>query len=611
MTQHCATCGKLVGADTLLSESGEPICQACSEKAELAHGDARAQRAIFASSGGALGLGLLACFFDPFFLPSIAGIAAGFTTLGLLTRNQDHRIRLGMRAWVAAFLALGGMVLCLVGPFAGLALQALLRQQADERAAGGAIDVVPEVETEAPPDPVRDLFVVELPGWVEALDADVAGIVRAPPRDVASTHAAVLTAVDATEPTLHASFATFLDDAERFSRREDGTDDLALTGSLVALDDALAAADVPYYVDAVLLPRMGRYRVLCSSYHVARRRRFASGERVVNGLDLERVDTLTFERSLLGYTRPEVHHALVLVSRVEDFLVEQALPSIHSVDESVIVRGYEDEQDVSWVTPFEQSVHEDLAREEREVVTERALRDLAAAVVRRRIAIDAMTHALLSSGLRIREPRTLAYDTNLLAPYARAAGPAVLGEVRAAQRELDQASTVAAYEALERAHLASIARHEAQHRIDYEDDRIALHVPDRLAVYTGRTEAEDQVNELAERSNAELSAYLSQVAREPARVLTNLVHVISFPMSRHDWSRPESYAALVIFEVLAHELGIGHEDFVRDGRVVRAELAHVYASIRGHTGPAIADAATRGWASLYGVPLPPLEELAD
>ncbi len=603
---HCATCGKTVGADTLLSESGEPICAACQEKAELAQGDQRAARAIFASSGGALALGALAVFFDPCFLPTIAGVLAGLGTLGLLARNPEHARRLGSRAWVAALLALAGMGLSVAAPFVGLLFQAAIVHQADERAAGGAIEAVPEVE--APPDPVRELFVTQLSNWVVALDADVAGQVRAAPRDVASTHAAVLSAVDATEPTLHAPFAAFLDDAERFSRREEGTDDLALTGALVALDDALAAAGVPYYVDAVLLVRGARFRVLCTSFHVARRRRFTSGERVVNGLDLERVDTLSFERSLLGYTRPEVHHALVLVSRIEDFLIERALPSIHSVDESGIVRGYEDEQDVAWVTPFETWVHEDLAREARQVVTERAVIDLSAAVVRRRIAIDAMNHALLSLGVTIRAPRTLAYDTNVLAPYARSAGPALLGEVRAAQRELDTPEMRASYEALEAAHLRSVARHEAQHRIDYEDDRIALHVPDALAAYTGRTEEETRVNHLAERSNAELSAYLSQVAREPDRVLTNLVHVVSFPMSRHDWTRPESYAALVIFEELARELGISHGDFVVDRRVVRAEIAHVYGSIRGHTGAAVATAAQRAWATLYGVSLPPLEE---
>jgi hypothetical protein len=251
----------------------------------------------------------------------------------------------------------------------------------------------------------------------------------------------------------------------------------------------------------------------------------------------------------------------------------------------------------------------ELAREARLVVTERALVDLSALVVQRRHAVEAMSHALLSSGIELRQPSTRGWDTNVLAPYARAAGPALLGDVRAAQRALDTPESIHTYRALEAAHLASIARHEAQHRIDYEDDRIALHVPDALAEYVGRTEVEDRVNHLAERSNAELSASLSQVAREPDRAMTNLVHVVQFPMSRHDWNRPESYAALVIFETLAHELGIAHGDFIVNRRVVRAQIARVYGSIRGHTGPAIAEAAQRGWASLYGVPLPPLEEV--
>jgi hypothetical protein len=607
MAQRCATCGVDVGTDALLSDRGEPICAACQQKVDLAQGDQRAATAIFASSGGALALGTLAVFFDPCLLPTIAGVVAGITTIGMLVRHPEHRVRLGARAWIAVALALAGIVLSIVAPFAGVVFQYVAQRRAAEHAAGGAIETV---ETPPPPpDPVREIFASRLPDWVVALDADVAGSPHAAPRDIATTHAAVLSAVDASAPALHDSFASFLDHAERFSRREGAVDDLALTSALVALDDACVQAEVPYYVDALLLTRGDRYRVLASSFHVDRRRQFASGERHVTALDLDRIDTLSFEQSLLGYTRPEVRYALVLVARIEDFLITRALPSIHSIDESVIVRGYEDESDVSWVTPFEEWVHEDLGREASTVVTERALIDLAAGVVRRRIAIDAMSHALSRTGVRIVVPHTLAYDTNPIAGYAHAAGPAVLGEVRNAQRALDAPEMVATYDALEAAHLRSIARHEAQHRIDYEDDRIALHVPDALAAYTGRTESEDQVNHLAERSNAELSAYLSQVAREPERALTNLVHVVSFAMSRDEWGRPESYAALVIFESLAHELGIGHGEFVQGRRVTRSEIAHVYGSIRGHTGEAIATAATHAWATLYGAELPPLDEV--
>lgn len=604
---HCATCGKSVAADTLLSESGEPICASCQAKAELAQGDARAARAIFASSGGALALGALAVFFDPCLLPTIAGVVSGLGTLGLLLRNPDHRARLGTKAYVAAGLAVLGIGLSIAAPFVGVLFQHAIVQQATERAAGGAVDEVPDA-VELPPDPVREIFVTRLPNWVVALDAEVAGSPHAAPRDVAGTHAAVLTDVDAQIPALHDAFAGFLDDAETFSNRGNEVDDLALTNRLTALNAALADAHLEYYVDALLLVRGARYRVLASTYDVQRRRRFTSGERTITGLDLSRVDSLSFEQSLLGYTRPEIRYALVLVRRIEDFLIDRALPAIHSVDESLIVRDFDDEPDVAWVTDFETWVHEDLAREARTVVTERALLDLCAAVVHRRHAVDAMSHALISSGIELRQPSTLGWDTNTLAPYARAAGPALLGEVRAAQRELDAPESIHTYRTLEAAHLASVARHEAQHRIDYEDDRIALHVPAALAEYVGRTESEDRVNHLAERSNAELSAYLSQVAREPDRVMTNLVHIVSFPMSRHDWNRPESYAALVIFETLAHELGISHGDFIVDRRVVRAQIARVYGSIRGHTGPAIAGAARHGWAALYGTELPALEE---
>lgn len=462
--------------------------------------------------------------------------------------------------------------------------------------------------------PLEPVFREAVPRWVVALDARSAGRDLAPPRDVASARAAVLEALaDAhASDALAAATRAFLDASEAHSAEasEDGAD--AVTRALLGLDDALAREGAPFYVDAILTESLvsDRRRVLVTSFRVRARRTFGStdtedGPRRVISLDLERIDDLSFEQTLLGYTRPDVRYALVLTARVEAYLVTRALPAMSSPEESVIVHGYEDERETAWVTPFETAVHEVLRDEARAIADERAVTALAAAMARRRRSFEAVAGELREDGLVLAMPETYAYD---LAPLELALGGvdgALRRELREAQAGLEVAELGAAYRAIEEAYLLSIARHEAQHRLDYEDDRLVA-VPDALARYTGRTESEDRVNHLAERANAELSAYLSQIAREPARAAGHLVFVSTFVMSRDSWGMPETYAALVIFESLARELGLAPAELIVAGRVVRGEIARLFLAMRARSGDELSAAAQRAWRALYGIDLPPL-----
>ncbi len=472
-------------------------------------------------------------------------------------------------------------------------------------------EVAPTDEVRHPIDPVlRDA----LSAWVVALDQASAGRPADPPGDVASRHAAVLTALASAHADVEIVDAMrgLLDVSESFSAEASADGDERITGALVALDDAFARHGAPFYVDAVLTEsvRADRRRVLASSFSVRQRRVFRSGERRITSLDLERIDDLNFERSLLGYTRPDVRYALVLTARVESYLVQQVLPSIHSADESVIVRDYADERDIEWVTTFETAVHEVL-REDASASGQRdAIIALAAAMARRRHAIESMTNELHEHGWRIPALETYRWDLVQAASTLELAEAATRREVRDAQASLDAPGLAATYRALEEIELHSIALHEVQHRIDYEDDR-RFAVPDALAAYTGRTESEDRVNRLAERSNAELSAYLSQVAREPARARSHLVQISTFVMNPDGWGRPECYAALVIFELLARELGVTHGPLIVRRRVQRAEIARIFLAARAHTGVEVAAAASAAWRGLYGVDLPPLEPEND
>lgn len=468
-----------------------------------------------------------------------------------------------------------------------------------------APDPVPEPPAEHAWTPV---FRDALPTYAVALDARSAGSERMPPDDVAGARAALLERAGRDAPAITDALTSLLDASESFSAGGTPYADEAWLARLVGLHDALAAESAPFYVDAQLTALRDRRRVLFSTYDVSERHRFeVEGEATpITALHLRRLDTLNFTQSLLGYTRPEIRYALVLVDRLEDFLVTRQLPSIHAADESVFVRGWQDERDTHWVTEFEVWAHEDLLAEARRALTAASLSaddlgPLAAAVVARRHAIDAISHSLRRRGIELVQPATYAYDVARIEGFRGDENSAELSRVREAQHVLEGASAVAAYDALLAAYAASVEEHEVQHRIDYLADRL-VHVPAALAELTGETELEDRVNRRAERSNAELSAYLSQIARSETHARTSLLYVTSFVMDRDSWNRPESYAALVVYEALARAAGLTHGPFVVARRIVRAEIAALYGALRARDD--LSAVAAQAWSELYGVPLP-------
>jgi hypothetical protein len=458
-----------------------------------------------------------------------------------------------------------------------------------------------------PLHPLTEVFRDRFPEYVIALDARSAGREPVAPDDVASARARVLDGLQRAEPALVPAMTGLLDASDAFSAHQGEHGDEAWTNSLVLFHDALAQHDVPFYVDAQLTEQVyggRRRRVLFSTYQVLARHAFVARERPIVALELTRLDALSTGQSLLGYTRPEIRHALVLVDRIERFLVEQLLPSMHGVEESVFVRGYEDERDTHWVTPFEVRAHEDLRGEARALIERaglaaRALDALASAIVARRRAISEMSHGLRDRGIALIEPRAYDFDLARLAPYRDDATAPHLRAAREAQAELATEATRRVWDALLAGHVRSVAEHEVQHRLDYEDDRL-VHVPPMLAELTGETESEDRVNRRAERANAELSAYLSQVGRRPELARTVLLHVASFAMSRDSWRMPEAYASIALFQALAAQAGIAHGPMIVDRRIARREIAEIYASLAERDGAAIAELARRTWAALYG-----------
>jgi hypothetical protein len=526
------------------------------------------------------------------------------------TAHRELRVEQGA---LLSLLLGAAAALVLVAAAIGSWTQLQLRTRTEPEAAGQEVAVAAAISEPTPgvPPALEVSFRDALPKWLVALDAESRDPGRVISAAVESQHVSLVSGVERENAALTLPLSDFLTEVERYARGQSGAERAHEVRALLGrLDDALVSAQVPYYIDADLLASAtgDRRRVFVSTYKIRRRRSFASDEKRVVAFELVRLDTLNFAQSQLGYTRPEIPYALVLNERVEDFLVTRALPSMHSVDESTIVRDYHTDLHTEWVTPLEAAFHEDLRAEAATLLQKPALTDLAAAVVKRKYAFTELIAELRRGGVVLEPPLSYAYDSSFLVSRQAHLPVGLARAAHQAQQVLAVGALRAAYERLEESYLVSIAQHEAQHRLDFEAHRLAG-IPGALAHYTGHRELDAPVDPMAERTNAELSAYLSQVAREPARARTVLISIIAFVMSRHDWGRPECYAALVIFDELARKLRIAHEAFVVDHQIERRELARVYSALRTHTGDDLSRAALAVWRDLYGMELPRLEQV--
>lgn len=113
----CTRCGDFVeSSGAFLSNDGDPICRKCNDKADIDAGEERAAGAIFAASGGALGLGVIGIFYNPCLLPTILGVMSGASTFALLQRHPEYRKRMGWKLPATMVIAAIGIALSVLAP---------------------------------------------------------------------------------------------------------------------------------------------------------------------------------------------------------------------------------------------------------------------------------------------------------------------------------------------------------------------------------------------------------------------------------------------------------------------------------------------------------------
>ena len=382
--------------------------------------------------------------------------------------------------------------------------------------------------------------------------------------------------------------------------------------SVGALNDSLAASGHGFFIDGdVLVGTKSRRIVLLYSFRVAHVRVFRSGTGSFRALQLRRIDRLNWTHRLLGFTSPHLREALVLLDQVDELLVNYVLPAMAPGASVELIDSDSHDDDQRWQ-------HDVSARAGEVIRAEYGQaggfnRDAAIRIGRllagRRDLFDRWKRTLARRGFGVRAPRTLrleGYD-ELLVSLKGSVPRADLDELERIERELVGDAIDDVFGSARDVIIASVERHEVQHRIDAALTR-ARPVPAELEALTGpRKDRRGQERQLVTLSRDELSAYLAELARDPVTPRVNLTLVARFLFDRERWGTAECYAAVVIFEGLAAELDIDVSTLVQRGKIDRPQVARIYLAVTDKPVEDLRAASLRLWERLFDTALPPIE----
>jgi hypothetical protein len=140
---------------------------------------------------------------------------------------------------------------------------------------------------------------------------------------------------------------------------------------------------------------------------------------------------------------------------------------------------------------------------------------------------------------------------------------------------------------------ASVRRHEARHSIDIARD-LDIHMPAALARYVG------EAGPFATKAKAELAAYLTQIAYDPAMPQLALWNLANQAFD-HDYSSgAEAYAAVVVLEGLARHARTGiRPPAILGGKLDRGVLAETALPLTGLSDDALRTAARELFRELF------------
>jgi hypothetical protein len=149
--------------------------------------------------------------------------------------------------------------------------------------------------------------------------------------------------------------------------------------------------------------------------------------------------------------------------------------------------------------------------------------------------------------------------------------------------------------------VASCARHEVQHILDWTRSSTRPHPDAVIAIAAGNVASPAFID-------AELTAYISQLANEPAIPHLMLAFQLRQALVEHPYDLAD--IAVIMFEGLARHLGITAPPVVHDGELDRERVIQLAARVLEADVPQLRAAAAALWRDLYGEPVAAITTLA-
>lgn len=340
--------------------------------------------------------------------------------------------------------------------------------------------------------------------------------------------------------------------AEACTRARASTD-AALAASVqqaaAAVNEALARAELGYYVDTqIIRPRSGTLRVFAQTFVVEHVGRYVLGPHTERALSIRRLDHTNIALPTLGFTRPEANEGLVQVDRIEEHLVADLLPTLAP---DVSFRYAEPHvQRAEALTQLEALAGQAIRSE---LMTGLVPEDgvaLGTTLHARRALFERWQDVLSGQDAVFLAPTTYEVDMQALEPY-RWELPG-FPELRALHDTLGEAAIVTAYLHAHDTLVRSVQRHELQHRYDYRegvfDTAPAGLAGSLLPVETGALLSADQRVVVAE-----LSAYCAAMADGPAtktELALLMQHMLGLGGGRRQEARAGGFLVTALYAAL-------------------------------------------------------------
>lgn len=387
--------------------------------------------------------------------------------------------------------------------------------------------------------------------------------------------------------------------------KTDDPADQAFAEAAAELDDELAALGAGYFVDADVIHdgESGRRLPIVYAFAVERVDNFPAEGGPVRAVRVRRVDRLNWKHTLLGFTRPHLRAAVVLLDQLDEQTLTLIAPGLAP---GASVRLFDAE--ARGVPPELRASVEARAGELTRLeygalpgLDGAAAARLGQALGQRRALFEVLEKRAETQGMMLAAPPSLSLSEEHLRALHGLIEPAEDKQLSAVEAVLRGEPAARAFTTLRDALAASVTRHEVQHRLDA---RRPLRVPEELAARVGPALKDGREQAHAAHARAELSAYLSELSRDDRAGRVGLTMVVRMLLDAHMHGTAESYAALTIVEGLAADLALPPEaPLVASRRVDRAAVGRRYLALSALPPERLRDAARRLWEKLYGVPL--------